>query len=93
MQFFRQFVREISGDPIVEGEPTFVDHHPDRQRDQALADRIDPVHALRRPRSPVSLSRDSVVPHQQEPVHADSLGVNPLQEIQDRPRRYSLAFR
>lgn len=27
----------------------------------------------------------SVVTHQQEPVHADSLGVDSLQEIQDRP--------
>ena len=51
MKFFRQFVREVFGDPIVESEPAFVDHHPDRQRDQALADRIDPVHAFRRPRA------------------------------------------
>ena len=83
MKFFRQFVRKVEGDPIVEGEPAFVDHHPDRQRDQALADRIDPVPAFRRPRSPVSLSRDSVVTHQQEPVHTDSFGVDPLQKIQD----------
>ena len=92
MEFFREFVREVFGDPIVEREPAFVDHHPHRQRDKALADRIHPVLALSRPRGPVSLSGDSVAAHQQEPVHADSLGVDPLQEIQDRAGRNSLAF-
>ncbi len=85
MKLFRQFVRKVVGDPIVEGEPAFVDHHPDRQRDEAFADRIHPVLAVSRPGGPVSLSGNSVATYQQEPVHADSLGVDPLQKIQDRP--------
>ena len=93
MEVLRQLVREGFGDPIVEGEPALVDHHPYRQRDEALAYRIHPVLVLRRPWRPVSLRRDPVVTHQQKTVHADAFGVDSLQEIQDRLRRDALAFR
>ena len=93
MHICRHLVRKVVSDPRIKGEPAFVDHESNRQRNEAFADRIHPVFAIRRPRGPVALRRDTVAAHQQEAVHVDPFSVDPLEEIQDRRRRDTQAFR